>query len=212
MGRNTGDVDLGRFDLPAQFAAQNIDRNGLAHVRSRGQHRRRAEQPGHLLGHGVGAPHMARQHRNHELRCIIDHQHTRVFVLGFEVRRNQPHHRAQRDKENDLVKVGEQRGDFIAKSTAVGAYRVGQASHERREFLGHANAGLRHLARQSGGLLRTVFGDGNQDDAQGGIVVRQGVYGHAKFSSSISVLVFLRQPRCMSPRTRPGFLTSSSDR
>ena len=72
-----------------------------------------------MFGVGIGAADMPREHRNDELRGIVHHQHAGVFVLGLEMRRNQPHHRAERDEEHDLVVGREQAADLRAERARV---------------------------------------------------------------------------------------------
>ena len=223
MGRYAGDVDLGGLHLPAQVAAQNVHRNGLAHIGCGGEHGRRAQQVGNTLAHGVGPAHMAGEHRDDELARIVHHRHAGVFVLGLQHRGNQAHHSTERDEKHQLVVARKQRAHLVTQGTFVGAHGVGQAVKRLRKLGGGADMGSGQVTRQLGGLRRAVAGDG--DDADAGLLGgtrhlgRGRGGGHSSVSSAVLALssagtgdVFLRQPLMRSPRMRCGFFTIMSER
>jgi hypothetical protein len=108
---------------------------------------------------------MARQHRDDELRGVVHHQHAGVLVLALQVRGDQPHHRAQRDEEDDLVEAREQAGHLVLEGALVGAHRVELAGEGGGELGRHADLGRGQLPRQGGGLGGAVLGEGHQDRA-----------------------------------------------
>ena len=190
------DLVVARLEAPAKLAPEQIDAQGFAGIRCRGEHGRSPQRERQMPGERIRPAQMPREHGNDETPRLVEHHHCRILLLVAQVRRDEPHHRPERDDGHDRIERGKERRDLLGRLALVTlrpawSNLLRQFGEFGRREDASAGQRRRHPARQR----EAVSGDRH----------------HRTFHDG-TPCGFLRQPRRNSPRGRPCCRTIISER